>query len=415
MREGQGREMGRRINAESQKETHARITHLRDNMLKHTNHTNDTHQSHKQTSTTNINLTHKHQSPFSSPKPSDGGDGNHQADGQEAQQSRHLDQVHAAARAVVAARGAAVALEKGLNLLQRAALCLRCKEEDVHDARRAHSAVEPEGALLREIGFHALKGLCHGERARPVEQHGGARGHATHLRREDLGHHQPRDGAQAQREEGDVQQHGNERHRSGNGVVVRLLKKVVAQHSRTRRHADAGHHQQSTPARAVHQEAGDHRHNHLDGAGREGRHIRARHAGILEDALAEEENGVDAAELLEEHEADRHHHRPARGAAEQIANRGRAGRALGFLDGLLDAGHFRVNVGVWRPQPPQRCAGLIRVSMHHQPARCARQKEADGQQHARHDRANQGQRPPLDAHADGVADKNADGDGQLVD
>ena len=107
--------------------------------------------------------------------------------------------------------------EQSLDGAQALPLSLRDKEEAEEEGEAGDAAKDPEGAGLADGRHQVREELGDQEGEGPVEGGGNGGGRASHLAREQLGHHQPGDRAEA---DGEGEDKDGER---GDGEDLQLL------------------------------------------------------------------------------------------------------------------------------------------------------------------------------------------------
>ncbi|CAM0906480.1 unnamed protein product [Alopecurus aequalis] len=201
--------------------------------------------------------------------------------------------------------------EQAAHVLQRAAAGLRQVGEEEHPRERGDAGEEEEGAADGDGLGQRQEG--HGDHAagQAVYGHAERAAQRAHVQREDLRAVHPRNGAEADGEEGDVGHDAKNAQHDGPGD---LLVRVVADDSEPRGEADEGddhathaRQQQRPPADAVEEEGSYQDEDCLggpDGHGGAEDAVVACDSRALEHARAVEHDGVDARRLLEEVDAD---------------------------------------------------------------------------------------------------------------
>ena len=182
--------------------------------------------------------------------------------------------------------------QSSLDLLERAAAGLRHAGDHEDEAEDADDGEEPEGAVLAQQPVDVLEGLGDDERAGPVETGGDAGGAAADLGRQDLAHHEPGDGPEAQGEADYVDDEARERqpavlgHR---GVHVHVLHEEEAPQGEQRDdHAHAAHVEEHLAAEPVDQSRRDEGRAEVDDADDYGAEVRVdRAAGVLRTRIGE--------------------------------------------------------------------------------------------------------------------------------
>lgn len=189
------------------------------------------------------------------------------------------------------------------------------EEEYEYGTKDHETGEEPEATVDADGYLHDGEAERDHEDQHPVGNDRDTSGSSTVLHREELSHHHPRDGTEAHGEGHDEQDEADERDPTeGSDVVAIFLHlEVDAKDDEAKTHDARTLEEQDPTTSFVDEDRREVSSNGLDDSyddgGDDGRDVGA---SRLEDVVRVEDDGVDATELLEEHEAEPTDERHAR-------------------------------------------------------------------------------------------------------